>query len=148
MDSRTLTLLVVFTLGGCASTQVLRDFSTDGCSLFPDGDAEDRVRWCDCCVEHDEAYWRGGSAEERKRADTVFRDCLVTRSNRPTLAAVMYRGVRIGGTPWLPTGFRWGYGWGYGRGYAPLTADEQRHADEKQRTQRYGHQRSGFCQKH
>ena len=145
MDFRTLTLLTAFTLGGCVSTQVLRGFSTDGCSLFADGDADDPLRWCECCVQHDEAYWRGGSAGQRKHADTVFRDCVVARSGRTTLAALMYRGVRLGGTPWLPTGFRWGYGWGYGRGYAPLTADDQRLVDEKQRTPLHGHERQEFC---
>lgn len=118
-------------LGGCASTQVLRDFTTDGCSLFPDGDAQDAVLWRECCVTHDQAYWRGGSADARKNADAAFRTCVLERSGRPGLAGQMYHGVRLGGTPWLPTWFRWGYGWGYGRGYAPLTPDEQQHADDK-----------------
>lgn len=33
----------------------------------------------------------------------------------------MKAGVRIGGSPYFPTPFRWGYGWAYSRGYAPLT---------------------------
>ena len=48
-------LAVTLTLGGCASSRVLRDFTTDGCSLFPEGDAEDHALWCDCCVNHDKA---------------------------------------------------------------------------------------------
>ena len=35
-------------------------FTTDGCTLWPDG------FWQSCCVEHDMAYWCGGSAEERR----------------------------------------------------------------------------------
>jgi hypothetical protein len=118
-------------LGGCASTHVLRDFSTDRCSLFPDGDAKDPQRWASCCVKHDMAYWRGGAAELRQGADSELRQCVLARTGRPALANLMYRGVRLGGTPLLPAGFRWGYGWGYGRGYELLTPEEQRLADQK-----------------
>lgn len=122
--------LAAVLLGGCASSRVLRPFTSDGCSLFPDGDTEDSLRWADCCRTHDMAYWRGGTAHERRNADVALRDCVLARTGRPTLAAWMYRGVRIGGLPLFPTGFRWGYGWGYGRGYAPLAPDEQQRADE------------------
>ena len=116
-------------LGACASPSVLRDFTTDGCSLFPDsaGDA----CWADCCVAHDRAYWRGGTADERRRADAALRECVLAQTGKPTLAGAMYRGVRLGGAPLAPAWYRWGYGWGYGRGYSPLTAAEQRQADEK-----------------
>jgi hypothetical protein len=113
--------------GGCASPQVLRDFTTDGCSLFPDSSSD--ACWADCCVAHDRTYWRGGTAAERKQADAALRDC-VAQLGRPTLAGLMYRGVRIGGMPLWPTWFRWGYGWGYGRGYEPLKPAEQCRADE------------------
>lgn len=126
-------------MSGCASTRVLRDFTTDGCSLFPDGDAEDPARWCDCCVNHDKAYWRGGTAAERKRADVSLRGCVLAVTGRPALARLMYRGVRLGGMPMFPTGFRWGYGWGYGRGYEPLTPGEQLRASEKLAGYRPGH---------
>ena len=82
-------------------------------------------------MRHDVSYWRGGSAEERQLADGELRACVLERSSRPPLAALMYCGVRLGGTPWLPTGFRWAYGWGYGRGYAALTPDEQEQAAQK-----------------
>lgn len=124
-------LAVALMINGCASTHTLRDFTTDGCSFFPDGDAENPERWHDCCVHHDMAYWRGGTAEERETADLGLRDCVAARTARPTLANQMYRGVRIGGAPLLPTTFRWGYGWGYGRGYEPLSCDEQQQANEK-----------------
>lgn len=139
-------LAAALTTSACASTQVLHDVTSDGCSYFPDGDAENPVRWCDCCVTHDLAYWRGGTAEEREHADAALRDCVLARTGRQTLANQMYRGVRLAGTPLLPTGFRWGYGWGYGRGYEPLKPDEQRRADEKLAAYRLGG--SGFsCEK-
>lgn len=112
-------------LGGCASPAVLRDFDSDGCSLFPDG-----ARWRCCCVEHDAAYWRGGAVAERRRADAALREC-VRASGSDALAASMYWGVRLGGTPWLPTGFRWAYGWGYGRGYRALSSAEHEAAERQ-----------------
>jgi hypothetical protein len=34
-------------------------------------------------------------------------------------------GVFVGGTPFLPTPFRWGYGWPYPRGYGALSSEEE-----------------------
>ena len=79
-------------------------FTTDGCSAWPDGD------WVRCCVEHDFAYWCGGSAEQRQAADAEFRECLIG-AGHDTLATWMYYGVRFGGHPWWPFPWRWGYGW-------------------------------------
>jgi hypothetical protein len=42
----------------------------------------------------------------------------------PAVAILMLAGVRVGGTPYLPTDFRWGYGWNYPRFYGPLTEGE------------------------
>lgn len=39
----------------------LDDFSSDGCSQFPDGTFTQENLWCDCCITHDIAYWQGGS---------------------------------------------------------------------------------------
>jgi len=36
----------------------------------------------------------------------------------------MFTGVRVGGTPYLPTSFRWGYGWPYPRAYGELNTVE------------------------
>ena len=57
-------LLVLAMLSGCALAKAsdLRDFTSDGCSLFPDGTIGDRIKWCQCCLLHDIAYWRGGTA--------------------------------------------------------------------------------------
>jgi hypothetical protein len=85
-------------------------FTTDGCTLSPDG------TWQLCCVEHDMIYWCGGSAEERRLADTRLRAC-VAGSGSPRIAPITYWGVRLGGSPWLPTYWRWGYGWPWPRGY-------------------------------
>jgi hypothetical protein len=100
-------------------------FTSDGCSIFPDGTFEDRNKWCDCCRNHDLAYWQGGSAEDRDLADAILRDCVLARTNDPQLAETMYLGARVGGHPAFPTWYRWGYGWPYGRGYQPLSAVER-----------------------
>lgn len=124
-------LIAALALGGCASSRVLRDFTTDGCSFFPDGNSSQPQLWGDCCINHDMAYWRGGIAQARFRADDALRECVMVRTGRKAFAGLMYRGVRLTGTPWIPTEFRWGYGWGFGRGYEPLTVDEQQQASEK-----------------
>lgn len=85
-------------------------FTTDGCSLWPDG------AWQGCCVTHDKAYWCGGTAQERREADEALRICVVRHSSA-TMAGLMYVGVRLGGAPWLPVPWRWGYGWDWPRSY-------------------------------
>jgi len=102
----------------------LAPFTTDGCSMFPDHSPSGKTDWCVCCVAHDLAYWRGGSADERARADAELESCVRTASGDATLAKTMLAGVRVGGNPYFPTSYRWGYGWPYGRGYAPLAPDE------------------------
>ena len=84
-------------------------FTTDGCSVCPDG------TWQKCCVDHDKWYWCGGSAEDRKTADGELRACVARESEN--IGRVMWVGVRLGGVPWLPFPWRWGYGWPWPRGY-------------------------------
>jgi hypothetical protein len=119
---------LVLLLGGCA-TGPLRPFTTDGCSVFPDGLPDHRDLWHQCCVTHDRSYWIGGTYAERKAADQALRTC-VSQVNEPAIAEIMLRGVRVGGSPYLPFPFRWGYGWPYGRGYQAVT-DEERAAAQK-----------------
>jgi hypothetical protein len=78
-------------------------FTTDGCSHWPDDS------WLGCCIVHDITYWCGGSAQDRKDADQELMQC-VNSKNSP-VGTIMYSGVRIAGSPWLPTPWRWGYGW-------------------------------------
>ena len=65
--------------------------------------------WHEDCVEHDYAYWSGGSAEDRKFADQVLRD-KVTERGYSFIANCMYYAVRVGGVPWMPLPWRWGFG--------------------------------------
>jgi hypothetical protein len=127
-----------------ASPAELQDFTSDGCSLFPDGSMKDRAEWCDCCLEHDIAYWQGGTKSERLRADKKLRDCVMKRTGSKALAAMMYDGVRAGGHPAFPAWYRWGYGWKYGMGYRSPTEQEKEQARAKLDAY-YGNHPSGYC---
>ncbi|NQY27003.1 MAG: hypothetical protein HRT92_07480 [Piscirickettsiaceae bacterium] len=96
-------------------------FTSDGCSSFPDGTLNQQQLWLSCCTEHDKSYWRGGSYQQRLEADLLLREC-VTAVGQPIIAELMLKGVRVGGSPYWPTQFRWGYGWPYPHSYQ--SADE------------------------
>lgn len=95
--------------------------------------------WESCCVAHDRMYHRAGvgvttkigSFEARKGADLALRSCVLAtgaertpnlakeygltdeqvRALYESIAALMYRAVRIGGMPCSGLPWRWGYGW-------------------------------------
>ncbi|TCI03260.1 hypothetical protein EZV61_10285 [Corallincola luteus] len=131
--SQVIALLVLLLPNGFANTIELKPFTTDGCSLFPDGTLMQRTLWLACCESHDIAYWMGGTSKQRVEADLALKQC-VADIGEPMVAELMLNGVRIGGTPFLPTQFRWGYGWPYPRGYEPLTAKEKQEASQLLRT--------------
>ncbi len=82
----------------------------DGCTLVPD------FNFAECCNQHDTYYWAGGTSSERKQADLEFRQCLAGAGHE-YIADIYYYGVRLVGTPYLPTPWRWGFGWKYPRSY-------------------------------
>lgn len=101
----------------------LKPFTTDGCSAFPNGTFEQSELWLTCCIQHDYDYWQGGTYQQRLLSDKALNRC-VASVGQPEIAALMMAGVRVGGTPYLPTKFRWGYGWSYPRLYGPLSTAE------------------------
>lgn len=109
---------------GCSSFPGIRPFQTDGCTLCPDGS------WRDACVQHDVAYWRGGTMAERWRSDVMLFKGVRERTNF-LWASVMFTGVRIGGFPYWPLSWRWGFGWDYGKGYETLTPEDAKQADDE-----------------
>ncbi len=113
-----------------APNEILKPFTTDGCSLFPDGVLWDTTLWRECCVAHDMAYWKGGDFWERLAADEALWSC-VDHVGEPAMGVVMLLGVRLGGSPLWPTPFKWGYGWPSWRGYKALTFDELKRVENR-----------------
>ena len=105
----------IFSAPGFSQSNDLRtmpdDFKTDGCTFFPDGN------YRDCCVEHDKAYYFGGSLEGRRAADNQLYECVKSKQgkHKKLIARVMWMGVRVGAVSFLPTPFRWGFGNKYPR---------------------------------
>lgn len=101
----------------------LKPFETDGCS----GGMSALWRWLTGvnppweghCIEHDKAYWQGGTKGARRNADLMLM-ARVTLQGYPFWAFVMYVGVRFGGHPLLPTSWRWGYGYDWPRPYTKV----------------------------
>ncbi len=112
----------------------LQPFISDGCSSFPDGTFEQNQLWLKCCRAHDFAYWKGGTYQQRIDADLALQEC-VAQIGKEEIALLMLAGVRVGGTPFLPTAFRWGYGWPYPRFYGPLSEEELRQIEESNNTE-------------
>ena len=119
--------LVIFTLlifvASTSQASELKPFTSDGCSSFPDGNFEHNELWLKCCTAHDYAYWKGGTYNERLEADLELEKC-VASVGQEEIALVMLAGVRVGGSPFFPTTFRWGYGWPYLKLYGSLTKEE------------------------
>ena len=101
----------------------LKPFTSDGCSAFPDGTLQQKELWLSCCTAHDLAYWQGGTYQQRLDADLTLNSC-VSSIGQKEIALIMLAGVRVGGSPFLPTPFRWGYGWPYPRFYNELNKQE------------------------
>ena len=116
-------LILAWLIAAPAAAELV-PFESDGCSAFPNGSLEVKKAWLSCCVVHDYDYWKGGSYEERLASDRRLEQC-VSEVGEPELAILMLVGVRVGGTPFLPTTFRWGYGWSNPRFYTPLTKEEK-----------------------
>lgn len=124
-----ISVILFFLVSVAAADDRLRPFTSDGCSVFPDGTIWKNDLWLDCCVEHDKAYWKGGTYEERRLADERLKEC-VKAKGEPFIAEVMEEGVRAGGSPFFPTSYRWGYGWPYLQGYRSLTEEEKDEAEK------------------
>lgn len=106
-----------------SKASLLIPFTSDGCSMFPDGGFTNNMGIQNCCVKHDVWYWMGGTEQEREQADLELYNCVVDLGHKKT-ADLMYPGIRMGGTPDVKTSWRWGYGWTKLRPYGPLNSTE------------------------
>lgn len=124
---KTIIQLVYFTHVVFISTSLyadtLKPYSTDGCSFFPDGTIKQKTLWLACCTDHDYDYWKGGTYKQRLASDRTLKQC-VSKNGEPEIGLLVLAGVRMGGTPYFPTSFRWGYGWSYPRDYGVLDDEE------------------------
>ncbi|MDP2560884.1 hypothetical protein [Psychrobium sp. 1_MG-2023] len=123
-------LLWIIAFSSNAQQAKLAPFTTDGCSLFPDGTLASSEQWLHCCVQHDFDYWQGGTAKQRQRSDRELLLC-VAKAGHPHIASLMLTGVRVGGHPYWYTPFRWGYGWPYPKAYAELTPAEMQLVEQR-----------------
>ncbi len=101
-------------------TEEIKPFTTDGCSggmsWFWRTFLGHPPPWEGDCVEHDKAYWEGGTKEQRRKADLKL--CRrVGDKGYPILGWLMFAGVYVGGSPLLPFSWRWGYGYSWYKGY-------------------------------
>ena len=110
-NSLTFILLALLASGVIAqnaseSQEIPKDFKSDGCTLFPDGN------YRDCCVAHDRDYYKGGTCKERSESDKRLYRCVKNKGKwyNKIVAPMMWVGVRVGGVSFLPTPFRWGFG--------------------------------------
>lgn len=122
--------MALFFLPSLVMAAGLKPFTTDGCSSFPDGTIKQQSIWVNCCIRHDLAYWKGGTYDDRLKADKNLESC-VAKIGEPEIALIMLAGVRVGGSPFYPTSYRWGYGWPYLRGYKALSEEEKQEVKHK-----------------
>ena len=118
-------LVIISAVGAAAQTKteaapaqtLPENFVSDGCTSFPDKD------YVDCCVQHDLAYFKGGSWTARWRADGELRKCVAAKQGwwHKPVSILMWSGVRVFGVPFLPTKFRWGFG----RDFKPIEKNRQ-----------------------
>ena len=94
--------------------------NSDGCTLlsWPYKKLPGReLPFRQCCIDHDESYWYGGTKQQRLAADTHLRDCVyaygktgIGKVGYFILSRGMFIAVRIFGSPKLPLPFRWKLG--------------------------------------
>ena len=97
-------VFLLFFISFYVNAENIKPFTSDGCSSFPDGTFEHNQLWLSCCTAHDYAYWQGGTYQERLVADKELQQC-VAKVGEPHIANLMLAGVRVGGSPYLPTSF-------------------------------------------
>jgi hypothetical protein len=87
----------------------LKPFVSDGCPRLGKMISYPREdHWQLCCVEHDKAYWKGGSLEQKQQADSAFHSCVSERGSADA-ARLMYYSLRS--VQKASQVQNWGYGW-------------------------------------
>ena len=124
-------LVILFQLQAIARAEQLQSFSSDGCSMYPDGvPLVEENKWVHCCFTHDMSYWVGGKKEEKLMADAVLGQC-VAEETSDFHGGLMELGVLTGGLPSSGLPWRWGYGYKNGRSYQVMSLEEKKMHFEK-----------------
>ncbi|MEA3274237.1 MAG: hypothetical protein U9Q81_02860 [Pseudomonadota bacterium] len=112
---------------------------SDGCSggmsaayaMLPDwvhGQFGETLPWRHCCVEHDRAYYYGGTRGQKRAADEALKSCVASAVGEDVAALLLSEAMRIavtiGGQPFFSTPYRWGYGEDF-RGTEGLPAERE-----------------------
>lgn len=106
----------------------LMPFQSNGCSKFSRYIAYPNIeKWGLCCVQHDIVYWKGGTSEDRYKADQRLQNCII-EVGEPNIARLVFWGVRAAAVSSSAENdlWHWGYGWKVPRGYAPFSDVEQK----------------------
>lgn len=104
---------------------LLRPFTSDGCSSSPDKLPFMNIlsNYVSCCVDHDVAYWMGGTRQQKTAADDELEKCIAKKDLLKTSKVYKFFVQKFGGPDSSQT-YRWGYGWNYRRPYRELSSDE------------------------
>lgn len=93
-----LCLLPLFLFNTYASEpEVLKPFSTDYCTKYPEGTRAQPELWKHCCLEHDLYFWAGGLQADRRVVDLQLRSC-VEATGALNHARLIYAAVTVGGS--------------------------------------------------
>lgn len=112
-------------------TEELQSFSSDGCSMYPDGvPFVESNKWVHCCFTHDMSYWVGGKKENKLEADAQLGQCVAEETSE-FHGSLMELGVLAGGLPDTGLPWRWGYGFEEGRSYKTMSLEEKKMSFKK-----------------
>jgi len=98
--------------------------NSDGCTVLSwvyNTLTRKKLPFRECCVSHDEDYWYGGTRKQRSESDKRLRKCVYTYNNGTFLSKLFYTvlswamwvAVRIGGSPKIPSPWRWEFSSNY-----------------------------------
>lgn len=100
----------------------LKPFISDGCPRLAKMISYPREdHWQLCCVEHDKSYWKGGSLEDKQKADSAFHSCVSERGS-PDAARLIYYSLRS--VQKSSQVQNWGNGWMIPRNTSSHTPEE------------------------
>lgn len=100
----------------------LNPFQSYGCPHFaPTISYANQNQWVLCCVQHNIAYWKGGSRKDRNDTDRQLQTCLIERGDSSSANLMHWDFLQTQTPVHTPS---WGYGWRRSRGYAPHSDQE------------------------